>query len=74
MDPAIQPCVPCAQLHGEPSTAEPHDDLSMTGATGSNDTKREEHYRCARCGGVFVRILEGKPARCVWALVNAGQH
>ncbi len=74
MELAIQPCVPCAKLHGQPSTTAPHSDLSLTGVAEINNTRTEEHHRCARCAGAFARILDGKPARRVWMLLNAGQH
>lgn len=74
MELAIQPCVPCAELHGQASTAEPHRDLSLSGVAEANGTRTEEHYLCSRCAGAFARILDGKPARQVWMLVNAGQH
>lgn len=66
--------MPCAELHGQPSTVEPHADLSLTAVSELKHTRTEEHYVCARCAGAFARILDGKPARQVWMLVNAGQH
>lgn len=74
MDLAIQPCVRCAELHGESSTVEPHDDLSRVGFSGPQDAPVEERYACAQCAGLLARTLDGKPARQVWMLVNAAQH
>jgi hypothetical protein len=70
----IQPCTACAELHGQPSTAEPHEDLSLAGAGAVKDAQAEQHYKCMRCGGVFVRILAGEPQKRFWMLLNASQH
>jgi hypothetical protein len=74
MDLWIQPCVPCAELYGQPSTVEPHDNLTLSGAGAVKDAQVEQHYTCAQCGAVFVRILAGEPRKQVWMLLNAGQH
>jgi hypothetical protein len=74
MELAIQPCIPCAELHGQPSTSEPHGDLLPARSAAVSGRPTEAQYRCTRCGGSFVRLLDGKPARQVWVLVNAGQH
>ncbi len=74
MELAIQPCVPCAELHGQPSTAEMHADLRPLTLAGSDTARATEHYRCRRCHAEFVRVLEGRESQTVWMLINAGQH
>lgn len=74
MDLAIQPCVRCAELHGQSSDVGPHSDLSRVSFTGPPAEPTEERYTCAQCAGLFARTLDGKPARRVWMLVNAAQH
>lgn len=74
MELAIQPCVQCADLHGEPSTAAAHPDLRLTAPAESGADYSQEHYRCWRCHAEFARLLEGKTGQLVWMLVNAGQH
>jgi hypothetical protein len=70
----IQPCVPCADLYGQPSSVEPHETLTLNAPGAVKDAKAEEHYTCARCGAVFVRFLTGEPRKKIWMLLNAGQH
>jgi hypothetical protein len=70
----IQPCAACADLHGQPASVDPHDDVALYRAGAVKDATVEEHYTCVRCGGVFARILSGPPARQIWMLLNAGQH
>jgi hypothetical protein len=70
----IQPCVPCADLYGQPSSVEPHEMLTLNTAGAVKDAKAEEHYTCMRCGAVFARLLDGKPRQQIWMLLNAGQH
>ncbi|BCF97400.1 hypothetical protein PPGU19_019690 [Paraburkholderia sp. PGU19] len=70
----IQPCTPCADLYGQPSTVEPHDTLTLIGADAVKDAQVEQHYTCTRCSAAFARILQGEPRKQVWLLLNAGQH
>ncbi|HKR46495.1 MAG TPA: hypothetical protein VJU59_43680 [Paraburkholderia sp.] len=70
----IQPCVPCADLYGQPSTVDPHDKLSLIVAGAVRNAQVEQHYTCTRCGAAFARILKGEPRKQVWMLLNAGQH
>jgi hypothetical protein len=70
----IQPCAPCADLYGQPSTLHPHDTLNLVGAGAEKDAKVEQHYTCTRCGAVFARLLKGEPQKQIWMLLNAGQH
>ena len=70
----IQPCAPCADLYGQPSTVHPHDTLSLIIAASVKDAQVEQHYTCTRCGAAFARILKGEPRKQVWMLLNAGQH
>ncbi|OUL88066.1 hypothetical protein [Paraburkholderia hospita] len=70
----IQPCAPCADLYGQPSTVDPHDMLTLVGAGAVKDAQVEQHFTCTRCGAAFTRILKGEPRKQVWILLNAGQH
>ena len=70
----IQPCAPCADLYGQPSTVHPHDTLSLIVAGAVKDTQVEQHYACTRRGAAPARILKGEPRKQVWMLLNAGQH
>ncbi|AUT74312.1 hypothetical protein CUJ88_36260 [Paraburkholderia hospita] len=70
----IQPCAPCADLYGQPSTVHPHDTLTLVGAGAVKDAQVEQHYTCTRCSAAFTRILKGEPRKQVWMLLNAGQH
>jgi len=70
----IQPCEPCTDLYGHPSTVDPHDTLTLVGAGEVKAAQVEQHYTCVRCGAAFARILKGEPRRQVWILLNAGQH
>jgi hypothetical protein len=74
MDLWIQPCAPCADLHGQRATVEPHDRLNLTCTGPAKDAAAERRYTCARCGAAFVRILAGEPRKRIWILLNAGQH
>jgi hypothetical protein len=75
MDLWIQPCAPCADLYGQPSTVQPHDNLSLKHVGGDvKGLRSEQHFTCTRCGAVFARILTGAPERQIWMLLNAGQH
>ncbi|RDK00505.1 hypothetical protein DLM46_22995 [Paraburkholderia lacunae] len=70
----IQPCAPCAELYGQPSTVEPHDNLTLNAAGAVKDAQAEQHFTCIRCGAAFARIVAGPVPRQVWLLLNAGQH
>ncbi|MDE1179120.1 hypothetical protein [Paraburkholderia sp.] len=70
----IQPCDACAQLYGEPASTEPHEKLTLNGVGFVKDATAEQHFTCARCGGVFARILTGPAPRQIWMMLNAGQH
>jgi hypothetical protein len=61
-------------LYGQPSSVEPHDNLSMNGAGAVKDAQAEQHFTCLRCGAVFARILTGASEKQIWMLLNAGQH
>jgi hypothetical protein len=74
MDLWIQPCVPCAELYGQPATVAPHDTLTLAAEGAVKDAKTEQHYVCTRCRAAFVRILAGEQRKQVWMLLNAGQH
>lgn len=74
METWIQPCVECANLHGQPAVTAAHANLALNGAGAVNDQRVEECYACSRCGAVFARILAGAPSRQIWMLLNAGQH
>jgi hypothetical protein len=74
MDLWIQPCAPCADLHGKPSIEEPHEDLSLKGTGAVGATRVEQHYSCVRCRAAFVRSLTGPAEHQIWQLLNAGQH
>jgi hypothetical protein len=70
----IQPCAACADLYGQPATAEPHDDLALKGASAMKGDVVELHYICKRCAAAFACILAGPPAKQIWILLNAVQH
>ncbi len=74
MDLWIQPCVPCSELYGQPSTIEPHDALTLAGTGTVRDAQVERRYTCTRCGAAFVRILAGEQRKQIWMLLNASQH
>ncbi|BEU28293.1 hypothetical protein [Paraburkholderia sp. 22B1P] len=42
----IQPCAPCADLYGEPSTVERRETLIRIGAGAVKDAQVEQHYTC----------------------------
>jgi hypothetical protein len=53
MDLWIQPCVPCAELYGQPSTVEPHGALTLSGAGAVKDAQVDSMRRDVRshpCG------------------------
>ncbi|AUT66371.1 hypothetical protein C2L65_42435 [Paraburkholderia terrae] len=70
----IQPCAPCADLYGRPSSVDPHDTLTLIGASAVKDAQLEQRYSCTRCCAAFARIFRGEPRKQIWMLLNAGQH
>jgi hypothetical protein len=74
MDLWIQPCAPCADLHGRPAVVEPHDKLTLVGTGAVKDAQTEQRYTCMRCGAAFVRVIAGEQRKQIWLLLNAGQH